>query len=255
MSSIDNPSNRIWNSVKKMSLISFKTNIDTTKSILDYNDKFIVWIVGFAITSITLIIANNTKLLNVTSSKSIKIVIIFLTISFFSGIICRLLSFILLRCLSDIMVYLEIALSTEYDFPDMDKDDIERVNNSTDYIYIIDQYIEAGGKIPENLISSYKNSTDSVKNDFLTKAKIAYSELIAYNKEHYDNAMNFVFDTYRKAYNISIDEFNTLMNNSNSITNKYYKLIDRKLIPFTFFLSCVTFLISLIIIIANYLIK
>lgn len=238
-----------------MGLSSFNTSIDTTKSILDYNDKFIVWIVGFAITTITLLIANSSKLSIIVTENSIKITIILLSISLLFGIIFRLLAFTLLRYFSEIIIFIETALSTEYEFPDMDNDDIERINKSNDFNYILSQISDAGGNIPENTIILYRNSDDVNKKILLDSFKSHYADQIVFNKKHFDTAMEFIFDTYRKGLDISESEFHSLMKNGNSVTSKHYRLIDRYLIPYSFFISCISFLIAIGIIITSYLIK
>lgn len=254
---MDEISNKIWISAKKIGLSSFKTGIETTKSILDYNDKFIVWIVGFAITTITLIISNNDKLLKITSSRNINSAVIFLALSFFLGIIYRLLSFVLIRYLSEIVIFAEIAFSTDIEFPASDDDYIKIVNDSSDYNFILSQIKDAGGSIPEDLKESYNTSNDVEKLLLLKHIKVFYSEQVKHNKKHYDAAMDYVLDTFKKAYNMTDNEVNLIKNsgNSSSVTSKYYRLINAKLIPYSFFLSCISFFIAIVIIIFSYLIK
>ena len=81
------------------------------------NDKILVWIVGFSVTAITLIVSNIADLSKNYSVCVLKTVLILLTASIVCGIIHRFSALIFLTKYQSIMFFLEGAFSKEKTMP------------------------------------------------------------------------------------------------------------------------------------------
>jgi hypothetical protein len=210
------------------------------------NDKILVWIVGFSVTAISIIISKISDISESYSSCILKTVLLLLTISIISGIIYRLSALLFLQKFQSIMFFLEGAFSKEKTMP---TETIELKN--PDDIHEIYQKIKTDfDQDYADIIELYNKpqSTES-KNYYVEYLKNEYARLAEWAKNEYEYADQYMKGVYKTAFGLSDKQINKLFSkNKDSFYLKLWSWISIISIA----VCLITFISVIIILETNY---
>jgi hypothetical protein len=101
---------RSFDTVTKLFLANFQNNKQHIQFTFEYFDKLLIWIVGFSIGGLSIIVTNLTEFNNTFDEQIIKLSLFFFVISIVSGVLFKLLYYFYQ------MEYLKIERFLEYSF-------------------------------------------------------------------------------------------------------------------------------------------
>lgn len=192
-------------------------NLNKSKENLIYNfeqlDKILVWIIGFSIGAISLIVSNIVDLKTVYNYCEIKQTLFLLCFSIISGIIYRISSLICLVNYQKIIFSLEGAFSKN----EMMIINEEKLNENIN-IHEIHQKIKNGfGKDYSDVLELYnKSETEQSKKFYLEYLIEEYKRLASWSKKEYDYSINYVKNAIKKAFGLSEKQNERLIKKANN---------------------------------------
>lgn len=212
---------------------NFRTNISNI-------ENFILWIVGFTITGIGLIVTNLEKLRQENLYENIQLILILLLLALFFGIFNRYSIHFLLIFSQKIDNYIKISLSS-FDFPEINKDKLEK-NIS------IDKLIE---KFKFDYDLDYSESIDhymqsNEKEKIIEDLKLKYIEIGLFLNANFNEGLDNVRNIYKEAYGYTEMQSKKIFYMDQSLVSKKFK-IWRRLVDTSFIICCICFLTALII--------
>ena len=210
-------------------------------------DKILVWIVGFSITAISLIVSNITDL-NINYSPSIiKIVLIFLMNSIVFGILFRISALLYLNRYQSVMFFVEGAFSNRKMMPfDTDKkvyiDDIHQI-----YQKIKNDFDEDYSDIVE--LYNNENQSNEFKKNHIEYLNQEYYRLTEWSSNEYKIANEYVKEVFQKTFDISRKKIDKLFKDKN---HSFYLKLWSKISIFSLFISILSFLIVILLLALKY---
>ncbi|MFC4633477.1 hypothetical protein ACFO3O_06140 [Dokdonia ponticola] len=182
--------------IKLENLAESKNNI-----IFNFNqiDKILVWIVGFSITGISIIVSNIADLNSKFEIHILKTILLLLCISIISGIIYRLAALIYLSIFQKILFYLKGSFSN-YEMTPIKSDIIDPENINEVY-----QKIKKGFDIDySDVVENYnKYESNEIKEKSLLLLNKEYKRLTEQAKKEEEFTEDFINTTFRKVFGIS----------------------------------------------------
>ncbi|WP_282074830.1 hypothetical protein [Maribacter aquivivus] len=164
------------------------------------NDKILVWIVGFSVTAISLIISKISNINEVYSNSTLKIVLGLLVMSILTGIVYRFAALLFLTKYQTILFYLEGAFSKEKTMPTETREfkkpnDIHEIYQKLKYDFDQDY---------SDIIILYNQaSNEQSKKYYIEYLKTEYSRLADWSKNEYEYAEKYVKGVFKKAFGFS----------------------------------------------------
>jgi hypothetical protein len=176
------------------------------------NDKILVWIVGFSVTAISVIISKISDISENYSAYILKTILILLTTSIISGIIYRFSALLFLQKYQSIMFFLEGAFSKEKTMPTE-----TRELKNTDDIHEIYQKIKADFDHDySDIVELYnKPQAEESKEYYVDYLKNEYKRLADWAKKEYLYADEYMKTVYKTAFGLSDREINKLFSDKN----------------------------------------
>jgi hypothetical protein len=223
-------------------------NLASNKENQRYNfnnsEKFMIWVVGFSIGGLSIIVTNLTKFNQSFDYYTIKTVLILLSISIVSGILYRWFFYIFQIQYQNIELYLQGAFSNkkimEINPVDLSKEsDIKeiirrlKIDFDEDASFILDEYIK-------------QNEEERLK--LLNDLKAHYKKIGENANAEFKFAMNYAKGIYKNAFGLS-EKTATKMFQLNSPTK--FKLFSR-LTSIAFLISCISFVAVVILLCVEY---
>lgn len=208
------------------------------------SEKFMLWIVGFAIGGLSLIISNIVSFQDHYSSTITKIVLISLATSIVSGIIYRWAFYTFQIHYQQIEFYLKGAFSNLPMMPTSKKDvtteiDFNRLAIKMNFDFGIDL---------TNRIEEYEHAEKKEKEFLLDDLKNYYKEMNDLSVYEYEFALKYVDEIHRKAFGLSEKQIEKLKNTDRAKLLKRYG----KITVVGFAISCLTFIFVIILLTALY---
>lgn len=229
--------------------ISLKTLIKSKENFI-YNfeqlDKILVWIIGFSIGAISLIVSNITDLKTIYCCCVIKQILILLSVSIISGILYRISSLLYLVNYQNIIFYLEGAFSKN----EMMMIEEEKLSDNIK-IHEVHQKIKAGfDKDYSDVIDLYnKANTEQSKKIYLDYLIEEYRRLSVWSKKEYNYSINYVQNTIGKAFGLTEQQNKKIQNKTNySFYLKLWFIIG----IISLSVSILTFITVIILLTTNY---
>ena len=229
--------------------LSLKT-LNKSKDNFIYNfeqlDKILVWIIGFSIGAISLIVSNITDLKTVYCCCVIKQILILLCVSIVSGILYRISSLLYLVNYQKIIFYLEGAFS-ENEMMIIEEEKLDA--NIT--IHEIHQKIKTGfDKDYSDVIDLYNNAeTEQSKKFYLDYLIEEYRRLAIWSKNEYDYSINYVKNVIGKAFGLTEKQNEKLQNKTN---NSFYLKLWFLIGVISLLVSILSFITVIILLTTNY---
>lgn len=163
-------------------------------------EKFILWIVGFSVGGIALIISNIDKLRLNYNDFNLKIALLFFITSVFLGIFNRfsIHKFLIFSQITDI--FLRNSLSN-YNFPTLNP---ESISNETDFFEILDRFKLDFDLDYSRYIEEYKNySQPDHRARAINELKDRHQEIAKFLQKTFTDGQENVRSIYKEAYNFS----------------------------------------------------
>ncbi len=208
------------------------------------SEKFMLWIVGFAIGGLSLIFSNLATLHDHYSCLVVKIVLVALAISVVSGIVYRWAFYIYQIQYQDIEFFLKGAFSNKR----MMSTDRENLSHETDFKYMVFKLEYDFGFDWKHTLETYENGDAVAKNFLMNEVKMMYNNMSEMAANDYEFAMKYVADVHKEAFGLSDSAFEKIKNkNTSSLLNIY-----RKITIAGFFTSCLSFIFVIVLLTVLY---
>jgi len=208
------------------------------------SEKFMLWIVGFAIGGLSLIVSNLAALSDRYDSSVIKIVLIALTVSIVSGIIYRWAFYSFQIQYQQVEYFLKGAFSNRKSMSTSYND----LSAETDYAFMVFKMNNDFGIDLNHLLEPYENANAELKAFLIKDIKTQYYSMSKLAVEDYDFAMNYVDGIFKKAFGLSDKKLEKLKNKNYAKLLKIYGRIT----TFGFVISCLSFMFVIILLTALY---
>lgn len=227
---------------------TFFENLDKLKENQRYNfshlDKYMVWIVGFAIGGLSIIVTNLTQFNQLFSHSVVKTTLILLTISIVSGILYRWAFFLWQIQYQSIEFYLQGAFSDK-EFMETDP---ENLTNETDIKEVVRRIKTDFGEDVSYILPIYEQVNDASKQYLLSDLKNHYKRTGEWAKKDFEFAITYVKGIYKTAFGLSQKRIEKLFNSKSTKKLKLWGWTT----AVTFLLACLSFITVVIILSAAY---
>lgn len=236
---------RPFESVREIFFDNIARSRENAKFIFEHSDKLMVWIVGFSIGGLSLIVSQLTEFNQSFTHCILKGVLILLSISIVSGIIYRIAFYFYQIQYKNIEIFLETAFSNR-EFMNIEPDDL---SEETDIKEVVRRLRDDFGEDLSYIFNIHASVDDNHKTILLEDMKKHYAKVGEWAKKDFINAIDFAKDTYKKAFGLNDRQINNVFEKSNSTTLlKIYGWISKV----CFLISCTTFISVIIILCYNY---
>jgi hypothetical protein len=227
---------------------TFFENLDRLKENQRYNfsnsEKFMIWIVGFSIGGLFIIVSNLTQFNQSFSHDILKTILILLSISIISGIVYRWAFYLFQIQYQNIEFYLQGAFSNK-EIMDTNPDDL---SSETDIKEVVRRLKIDFGEDASFVLEDYSKVNDAGKLFLLNDLKAHYKKVGKSVKEEFEFAMNYAKDTFKRAFGLSDKRIEKLFNSNTAKKLKAYGWT----IAIAFFISCLSFITVLVILCINF---
>jgi hypothetical protein len=198
--------------------IAYGTLEKTEKNFIfnfNQNDKILVWIVGFSITALTLIVSKIADLSKTYESETLKTALLLLIITVISGIIYRLSALIFLTKYQVKMFFLEGAFSKEKSMPT----EISNLND-INLIHEINQKIKSDFDFDySDIVDLYNNAESQESKEYYVEyLKSEYSRIGEWAKNEYKYGISYLKSVFKNAFGMSDKAIERRFKATNDIT-------------------------------------
>jgi hypothetical protein len=235
---------RPFDTVKEL----FFENLDKLKENQRYNfsnsDKYMVWVVGFSIGGLSIIVTHLTEFNNSFSHYIIKVILVLLATSIVSGILYRWAFYLWQVQYQSIEFYLQGAFSDK-EIMETDPDDL---TDETDIKEVVRRIKTDFGEDVSTVLEIYNQVNDNGKQFLLNDLKSHYKKTGEWAKKDFELAMNYVKGIYKSAFGLSQKRIDKMFNSKSA---KKLKFIGWT-VAITFLLSCLSFIAVVIILCVAY---
>ena len=201
-------------------------------------DKYMVWVVGFSIGGISIILTNLTSFNEVFDYFVVKTVLSALCVSIISGIIYRWSFYKYQFHYQQIEFYLKGAY-TETQMVEIEPYDLSETNDINEIIVALKTDYDLDYRF---ILDAYESHDDDNQAIIRDKLKKYYYKVGTQIKEEYEFTLNYIKEVDAKAFGISRKKVDKLFNQKSSRFLKIYGWIT----SITFLLSCISFIFVLV---------
>jgi hypothetical protein len=214
------------------------------KSNFDRSDKFMLWIVGFSIGGVSLIVTNIAQFNKAFTHGTIKSILILLSVSIISGIVYRWFFYLYQIQYQNVEFYLQGAF-TDKEMMEIDPDDL---TNETDIKEVVRRLKADYDEDVSFIIEDYNKITDEGK-FFLLKDLIKHYKRVGEQvKKEYEFAMNYSICVFKDAFGLSDKQVEKIKKPRTSKNMRLYS----KITAIAFFISCSSFVSVITILCVKY---
>ena len=235
---------RPYESIKEV----FFENLDKVKenqrSNYEFLDKYMLWVVGFSITALGIIVTKLTEFGKEYDHSIIKIILILLSTSIISGIIYRLAFYFWQVQYQRIEFYLQGAFSDK-EIMDTDPDDLINENDIKEVIRRIKN--DYGEDLSHELVL-YDKAPPNIKQLILDDLKTHYRKTGEWAKRDFEFGMDYVKSIYKTALGVSQKRIDKLFTEQKPTKLKIYGWTTF----IAFLLCCLCFIAVIIILCISY---
>ena len=226
----------------------FFENLDRVRENQKYNfsnsDKYMIWIVGFSIGGLSIIVTNLTSFNQLFTHSILKVILILLSTSIISGIIYRWAFYLYQVQYQSIEFYLQGAFSDK-EVMEIEPEDLTK---ETDINEVIRRISADFGEDVSFILQTYNQVDEKGKDILLDDLKKHYRKKGEWAKKDFEMAMIYVRDTFKKAFGLSEKMIDKMFKSTSASKLKLYGRIT----AIAFFLSCLSFIAVIIILTALY---
>ncbi|SES06541.1 hypothetical protein [Pedobacter rhizosphaerae] len=233
---------RPFDSVRDLIYLRVKQSKEDIKFRMEQIDNLMVWVVGFSIGGLSLIVSDFTKLSENFSYWIIKSVLLLLVLSITAGIVFRIACYFINIYNEQIQVYVETAFSNE----EMMEIDAEDLTDEPEVEEVLRRLQVDFGQDVQQILAAYTNvdMSQPANRDFLLNdLKQHYKKVAMWAKKDYEIAIEFAKDTMQKAYGYSNKQLDRAFTDNVSLKWQFWVRA-----AFTsFIISCLAFIAVILI--------
>lgn len=226
----------------------FFENLDKVKENQRYNfnnsEKLMIWIVGFSIGGLSIIVTNLTQFNQSFSHCTIKTVLILLSISIVSGILYRWSFYLFQIQYQNVEFYLQGAFSNK-EIMEINPDDL---TDETDIKEVVRRLKIDFDEDASFVLNDYLKVNDAGKLFLLNDLKAHYKKVGDSVKAEYDLAIKYVKQTFKEAFGLSDKKTDKLFKPKTAKKLKFYGWST----AIAFIVSCLSFISVVIILCINF---
>lgn len=222
---------------------NFRTNISNI-------ENFILWIAGFTVTAIGLIISNLENLKLAIAFKNLQSVLVFFVCALFFAIFCRYSVFRLLILSQSIENYIKISLSN-FDFPEIDPDELP---DDITFEELIDRFKFDYDLDYSRYFEQYKQLDELEKEKSVIELKERYFEIGEFLSKTYNEGLENVRNIYKVAYGLSESKSRRIFYMEQSEISKKFNNWQY-FVDLFFIFSCFFFLLAILILVIGVFFK
>ena len=163
------------------------------------SEKYMVWIVGFSVGGLSIIVTHLTEFNDLYSRNIIKTTLILLAVSIISGIIYRWAFYLFQIKYQGVEFYLKGAFSN-HEIMDIEAEDL---SDEQDINEVIRRIKLDFGEDVSHVVEIYKQVDDKMKSFLLNDLKSHHKKTALWAKAEYDLAIQYVKYTFKNAFGIS----------------------------------------------------
>ena len=179
------------------------------------NDKILVWIVGFSITAITLIVSKIADLNKTYDNGILRTALLLLIITVISGILYRIFALLFMTKYQSKMFFLEGAFSKEKTMP-TEITDLKGIND----IHEIYQKIKSDFDFDyADIIQLYNNAENQESKEYyLEYLKSEYLRIGNWAKNEYEYDMKYLKSVFKNTFGLSDNAIEKRFESKNDTT-------------------------------------
>lgn len=218
-----------------------------SKELIEQIDKLLLWVVGFSIGGLSLIVSNLATFSKGFNYGILKSILILLSISIISGIVFRIACYFIQIYNNQINVYIESVYSDK-EFMEIEPEDLTSETNINEVLRRLQVDF---GEDASKILSAYSSvdlSNATNYNYLLNDLKEHYKKIGEWAKRDYEIAIEFAKDTMQKAYGYSAKQIDRIIDDNTSAKWQ----IGVKVAYFSFLVSCITFISVIVILCVTY---
>jgi len=233
--------------LREISLENFEKTKNNVQIIFQNIEKFILWIVGFSVGAIGIIISNFETFLKYFNHCELKKSLILFVASLIFGIFNRYSIIMFQTYFQHIENFIRLSL-TNYDFPELEPENIE---NESDIITLINYFKNDYDLDYSHFYNNYIIADAIEQKNIISKLKKDHNELgKIYNKLYFDGLEN-VRGIYKQAFDLSEEKSKKLFYQPHSKVAMKFN-IWKYLVDFFFIFSCLFFVLGVINLIISF---
>ncbi|KOS06580.1 hypothetical protein AM493_11450 [Flavobacterium akiainvivens] len=235
---------RPFETILKISYSAVEKDKENLIFTFDQLDKIIIWVVGFSVTTLSLIVSQ-IFFANNYSRCILKTVLILCIISTIFGIIYRISALLRIRYYQNISFHLANAFANHEIMPietmDFEGYNINQINKTITSDFGYDY---------SDIVQLYNDTDNAEKRQYyIDYLKGEYERLVELSKKEFIAAEKFVKQTMQEAFKFSDKKVDKLFDNDNDIS--LLKFFDTLGIA-SFLITLISFISVLIILVFNY---
>lgn len=227
---------------------TFFESLDNLKENQRYNfnnsEKFMIWVVGFSIGGLSIIVTNLAQFSNSFDHRTIKTILILLATSIISGILYRWFFYIYQILYQNIEFYLQGAFSRQQ-IMEVNPDDISNENDINEVIRRLK--VDYDDDV-SYILDEYAKLTEEGKLIVLNDLKTRYQIIAQGVKKEFEFAMDHSKDTFKKAFGLSDKVANRMFKPNSSRKFRLFGLLT----TIAFLISCLSFIAVVVILCIKY---
>ena len=227
---------------------TFFESLDNLKENQRYNfnnsEKFMIWVVGFSIGGLSIIVTNLAQFSNSFDHRTIKTILILLATSIISGILYRWFFYIYQILYQNIEFYLQGAFSRQQ-IMEVNPDDISNENDINEVIRRLK--VDYDDDV-SYILDEYAKLTEEGKLIVLNDLKTRYQIIAQGVKKEFEFAMDYSKDTFKKAFGLSDKVANRMFKPNSSRKFRLFGLLT----TIAFLISCLSFIAVVVILCIKY---
>ena len=227
---------------------TFFDNLDKVKENQRYNfnnsEKFMVWIVGFSIGGLSIIVTNLTEFGNSFNHRTIQTILTLLCTSIISGVLYRWFFYLLQIQYQKIEFYLQGAFSNQ-EIMEINPEDL---SDESDIKEVIRRLKIDFGEDTSFVLETYMKLDESGKQYLLNDLKAYYKRVGDNAQKEYKFAIDYAKDTFQKAFGLSDKTISKMFNPSSSVKFRIFGWLT----SIAFFISCMSFIAVILILCIKY---
>jgi len=212
----------------------------------NHTDKILVWIVGFSIAGLSLIVSSLSELEKSYNQLSIRTILILLVLIIIFGIGHRLAFLHTLKIHQNIIFFLKGAFTEKR----MTLTEFEPISNPNNIYEIVQKIYDGFGLDYSDNIELYNNSeSEGEKNRYTEYCLAEYKRLINLSKSEYDFSLTYIKDILKQAYGFSDETANSIFEKDESGLSF---TTWNNICTFLSSMTIILFILVLIILVSNY---
>ncbi len=233
--------------IKQLCLSSIENTKDDIEYIFNKSDSLVVWLIGYSITGITLVISNLTDFVSYYKTFEIHLILTCFVLTIISGVVYRIIYFFYQMKFRNSMNHFKLLL-TEWNSMSLNDIDIDSIENVDEILYLLNKNF---GLDFSKLKKSYKDFEGDTKIETLNSLKTYYKNFHEWAKNDFKIGLKEVKHAMKTSFNLSDKKINKIYDNYSAKGINFLSIASK-----TLMISCfLFFIISIVLVVILYILN